>query len=96
MALLVEEVAVARLFPAAFAWRDAGDDAFFLQRSPEPVGVVATVGKKGSRRLAPVSSLICPADSTRQPGRPVAAQIACRVEFTPPCVRPRPRGTAPC
>lgn len=46
MALFVEEFAVARLFPAAFAWRDAGRDASFLQRYPEPVGVVATVSNQ--------------------------------------------------
>ena len=46
MALFVEEFAVPGLFPAAFAWRDTRRDAFFLQRSTEPVGVVATVGNQ--------------------------------------------------
>ena len=46
MALFLEEFAVARLFPASFAWRDAGGNACFLQRDPEPVGIIATVGNQ--------------------------------------------------
>ncbi len=44
MSLFVEEFAIARLSSAAFAWWNAGSNAFVLQRDPEPVRVVATVG----------------------------------------------------